>query len=744
MPDFYCDHNAAQYHSGGYPASSPTWNTPEDGDGKAATGGTVATASVDFASQGSAPTSGGVSIFGSTVITPTYNATPATMATNMASAINSSTAVITSAWFDGTYSAPRVNTTVWARATGAVCEIMARVATTKLNDSGANTSIIPNFAGHSGTITTNQFTGGVSGPWRYFYNEASLPQTINGGAVTVATYGAWISTVWGNGTGAGDKIHVRSATSSTVTITIASPGVISWTNHRLTSGAPVVFSTTGALPTGITAGTTYFVISSGLTADAFQISTTVGGSAVNTSGSQSGTHTAVGSKCFSHTYSSSTLGPTSNREVTIIIDDGLKWSEAGTFTIYITNSSFAHGTHFAGRNLKFVGNGRFVIDVNVQSTSTKMFSLGSHGTGGNTWYNIMEGLELRINNSSTSGAFACIQLPAHSSSTTFHQYRYCKLRNLKSNNFVGNTIQPYGQHASPRMGDVLEGCEFTWKGLLSQPTAGIVKPNGNTTPNGTILRIKDCVFYDEDDATKTFKLFDGGFQGTQAATALNQIVFENCGGSLKTAPADISFGILGKYTGTNPSPELLSYGLLTTKDRKIYRYENPVGYTEWIGAESPWPYYNAMLDDGTLWSLRSLWFGQYLGLHCTYTAARLNMFYTATAATKTVNVYILCSDDIAQADINPCNLRLSICYIDSSGNIRKQQTKYGSTTQYAAGPAWTQSSPYNNYFSKKLTLTTEFAIKQNTEITATLSYHGVCPASTNGKYIFINPELDLT
>src|SRR3990167_7597985 len=85
---------------------------------------------------------------------------------------------------------------------------------------------------------------------------------------------------------------------STVTITIASPAVISLTAHGLsatsstdtTVGNTVYFSTSGALPTGITAGTAYFVISAGLTADAFRISTTRGGTAVNTSGSQAGTH----------------------------------------------------------------------------------------------------------------------------------------------------------------------------------------------------------------------------------------------------------------------------------------------------------------------------------------------------------------------------------------------------------------------------------------------------------------------
>lgn len=90
--------------------------------------------------------------------------------------------------------------------------------------------------------------------------------------------------------------------SSTVTITVAAPGVVTWTAHGLTAGTPVKFSTTGALPTGITAGTTYYVIAAGLTANSFQISATPGGAAITTTGTQSGTHTATTAPIPSQAY----------------------------------------------------------------------------------------------------------------------------------------------------------------------------------------------------------------------------------------------------------------------------------------------------------------------------------------------------------------------------------------------------------------------------------------------------------
>lgn len=77
------------------------------------------------------------------------------------------------------------------------------------------------------------------------------------------------------------------------TVTIASPAVFTSTDHELQVGAIVVFSTTGALPTGLTAGREYYVILTGLTANTFRVSETPDGDAVNTSGSQSGTHSFV-------------------------------------------------------------------------------------------------------------------------------------------------------------------------------------------------------------------------------------------------------------------------------------------------------------------------------------------------------------------------------------------------------------------------------------------------------------------
>ncbi len=96
-------------------------------------------------------------------------------------------------------------------------------------------------------------------------------------------------TFWGSTVSLYDKFMQRR--SATVTITIASPAVVTWTAHGLLESQPVVFSTTGALPTGLTPGVVYYVVGASITADTFQISATPGGAAIDTSGAQSGVHT---------------------------------------------------------------------------------------------------------------------------------------------------------------------------------------------------------------------------------------------------------------------------------------------------------------------------------------------------------------------------------------------------------------------------------------------------------------------
>jgi hypothetical protein len=72
-----------------------------------------------------------------------------------------------------------------------------------------------------------------------------------------------------------------------ITISIAAPGVITLpAGFSLPDGTAITFTSTGALPTGLTVGQVYFVVNS--TGGTFNVSTSIEGTPITTSGTQSG------------------------------------------------------------------------------------------------------------------------------------------------------------------------------------------------------------------------------------------------------------------------------------------------------------------------------------------------------------------------------------------------------------------------------------------------------------------------
>ena len=77
---------------------------------------------------------------------------------------------------------------------------------------------------------------------------------------------------------------------TTCTITNGSPAVINLTSHGFLAGDVIKFTTTGSLPVGISPNNNYHVLATDITLNAFKISLTPGGTAVDASGPQPGVH----------------------------------------------------------------------------------------------------------------------------------------------------------------------------------------------------------------------------------------------------------------------------------------------------------------------------------------------------------------------------------------------------------------------------------------------------------------------
>lgn len=174
MAEFYLDVSAVGNEYQVYADTPTVWGIPQDGNGKALTGGAVAIATIDC-NGATASGTGTVGVLGVTV-SSTLNASGSALATAIVNAINASTTA-TSA----TYSAALLplNRLVFARVNPTVnteVQIMLRIAGTDWN---GMTPTRANITG--GSVTA--FSGGTDGPFAYFCNNA----TIFGR--TQATYG---------------------------------------------------------------------------------------------------------------------------------------------------------------------------------------------------------------------------------------------------------------------------------------------------------------------------------------------------------------------------------------------------------------------------------------------------------------------------------------------------------------------------------------------------------------------------
>lgn len=103
----------------------------------------------------------------------------------------------------------------------------------------------------------------------------------NGAAVSRVTYAGLFNQL----------VTAQGFSLQTFTVTIASPAVVTKTAHGFVGGERLRLSTTGTLPTGLNTSTDYFVFR--IDANTFRLQTisdVLGGTFVNTSGTQTGTH----------------------------------------------------------------------------------------------------------------------------------------------------------------------------------------------------------------------------------------------------------------------------------------------------------------------------------------------------------------------------------------------------------------------------------------------------------------------
>jgi microcystin-dependent protein len=151
-----------------------------------------------------------------------------------------------------------------AGATGATGAVGATGATGPTGPTGATGATGPAGPTLAGTI--------ISGP---FIRPPSGFLLCDGSSVSGTTYPA---------------LYAAMVDSAVVTITHATPGVVSWTAYNLADNSTVFFTTTGGLPAPLATLTPYYIAFN--SANSFTLSTLAGGAAIATTTAGSGVHTA--------------------------------------------------------------------------------------------------------------------------------------------------------------------------------------------------------------------------------------------------------------------------------------------------------------------------------------------------------------------------------------------------------------------------------------------------------------------
>jgi len=650
--DYFLDHNNTALYPTAY-MSVPTGpaHLPQEGDGRANGDITPMYAMASWDLTGASASAGTLSIMGATVSGLT--ASGSALATAIATAINASTASAASVT-NGNISAVYLKAVVWAQAVGVVLNVYTRIASDRLNYSVNSACAIVAGTGWTAPPSLAQFSGGVSGPWRYFANEVALAAAVaasNTGALTL--YGGWRATVMSTPL-ATDIVHIRTSRD--------------------------------------------------------------------------------GSNITCRYQSASNSDLTVDRAGTWRFDGGTKWAQGGVFKCTLASSHGSVGLGFANIGGKIEGNGQrlHVLFQDIPYTFTGV-GLVTQTSGKSV---VVDSVLFEISSlcALSSGAkFACAAITGGASAT----FRRCTFKNSKLNAYYP---AQFGTHSSMNSTAalVMEDCDIVFSGLLSAPSGRLFY--AIKSQYGVNIQVRNVRIYDENNLATRFPLLDVVPAVPTASPFVCQ--FENVGG-ISVSPSDLSCNFTGSFVPTAAQPVApYNYISIDSKEAAVNRLETPYGYVDSIPNDGR-PTLAGLLPNGTPWSVRALWFGQYLSDQQAFTL-QSSMIYDGVSAVKTITAELLFDGDIDDADVADDRITMSVSYMGDDGRFYVQTTEplTASGSQLVAGSAgWNGlTGIYAAYKPRKLVITTDNAVAQYSDIEVTVSFIKNCPTATAGKHMFFDPE----
>jgi len=428
------------------------------------------------------------------------------------------------------------------------------------------------------------------------------------------------------------------------------------------------------------------------------------------------------------TISADLLRRTSSFKLRLIFDTNLVWTgDAATGTVtfrYSGSSHFTFSPAYAGTYTTGTAqwecrrSGNCVVAL-AGSGSNQIFTYGATSTG----LVALRGVRLVIEsgsgarfkqgtasyNSAALRAFGCeFDATAVTSAT------------LPANIFNTSSYEE-------RLSGVYIGCSFKW--TLTGIPPDIV-PLASAAYNGQMyLTLIDCSF----STGSAAKL---RLMSSTSAAGVRVLDVVRCSGLY----ADFN------YTGVVAASVYTDYpkrfGIGDAALSRDFRLEMPAGVVRWTPYAIPaFPTLNAMLPDGSKWSLGVDWssVADIVTAASELMTPALVQTVRADSGVKTLTVRGLFPASITNEMLD-ASVYVIVAYLATDGEVKNQIVTSGFSDD--ATSTWDSTSGYTGHTPRKLVVTTDSAVAKYGDISVIVGFSTSCPSGTT-EVVFIDPEFSL-
>lgn len=295
------------------------------------------------------------------------------------------------------------------------------------------------------------------------------------------------------------------------------------------------------------------------------------------------------------------------------------------------------------------------------------------------------------------------------------------------------TFNSSGFMASTLTGSLIfDSCEFAFNFNTAADPNPIVATTVYSVLGAVALRFVNCSF-----TGWTNGKFRAHGNLAWAATQTFDISFENCTGLVTGA----YLGFSGTQIG-NSNPSVGQYYFQSAEPDGAFRVENLRGVADWNPNASPaYPLLTATQPDGTRWSMKMDWFivSGAISRANPFVSPRLTQYYRGTAAIRTITLEMFYKTALA---IDTKNSAMRVNYLDSTGVLRSELTDFASSALTPSAANWTNAGLYSGYSAFDYLVTTQYAIKPNTDVSVTLELYSLSPSGAI-EQIYIDPQFSI-